>query len=328
MSVLTFLFIPGCTPQQEPLPQLEKKPAAAEQLTISYGGLLPPVLAIAADQGFFTREGLDVTIKDAILGKNAFEDMLAGKSDFAVLAETPLVIKSFQRNDFLIVSTLFSTNNLSKIALRRDRGITSVAALKGRRIATAKGTAPHYYLDLVLAKNSLTEKDIVPLFLESEKLGPALIDGTVDAIAAPGNVIQGALKKLGENGVLLENPGLCLNYSLLVTTKGYSADHPERISRLFRALQAADSFLQQQPDKSREIVMASLKLSRQEYDVVWSGYTNRLALDNALLLTLEEHARWALDTGLVPRKSTPNYLEYIAAAYLQKVAPMSVRLKR
>jgi sulfonate transport system substrate-binding protein len=328
MTFLTLLIMPGCTAKQETPPPPGKRSVTPEKLTISYGGPIPSILAIAADQGFFTREGLDVTIKGALLGKNAFEEMLEGRSDLAILAETPVVIKSFTRDDIVILSSLRSSNNQQRIAARRDRGISTVAALKGRRIATVKGTTHHYLLDLVLAKNGLREKDIVPVFLESDQLEPALLDGSVDAIAATNLITFRSMKKLGEKGILLESPGLCLNYSLLVSTKTYINANPERITIFFRALQAASRFRQQFPDKSREIVMASQKLSRDEYDDVWSRYTDRLALDSALLLTLEEHATWVLQKGFVTGHRIPNYLDYIDADHLSKVDSEAVRLKR
>jgi NitT/TauT family transport system substrate-binding protein len=328
ITVATLLFTTGCSPKQETPPPAGSKPAVLEKLAISYGGPLPSLLAIAADQGFFTRDGLDVTIKDVILGKNAFEDMLAGKSDFAIVAETPVVVTSFTRDDFQIVATLATTDNLCRIVMRRDRNLDSVTALKGRRVATVKGVVPHYFLDLVLARNGLNEKDIVTVFLETDKLGAALVDGSVDAIAATSNIAQDAMKKLGEKGRLLEEPGLCLTYTVLVTSKTYAATYPERVDKLIKALHATDRFRQQDANRSREIVMSFLKISQEEYDTVWGKYAVRLALDSALLLTMEEHANWALHKGFVKGERIPNYLDFIETGPLKKVSPEAVRLKR
>ncbi|MEI6207946.1 MAG: ABC transporter substrate-binding protein [Desulfuromonadales bacterium] len=323
----TTLLIAGCNSKQESTPQPANR-AALQKVTISYGGPLPSLLAIAADQDFFTREGLDVTIKDCILGKSALEEMLAGKSDYAVHAETPLVVKSFARNDFLIIASLGTTDNLNSIVTRGDRGIKSVVDLKGRRVATAQGTLPHYFLDLLLAKNGLNEKDIVPLFMGPDKLESALLDGRVDAISTTTNNSRKALIKLGNKGGLIEESGLCLANSIFTTSKKNISANPDQVGKILRALRAAERFLQQNPGKSREIVMTSLNLSQMDYNTVWAKYTDRLALDEVLLLMLEEQAAWVMQKGTVAQQQIPNYLDFIDAGHLQKAAPEAVRLKR
>ena len=174
----------------------------------------------------------------------------------------------------------------------------------------------------------MSEKDVVPVFLESGKLEAALTEGSVDAIAATNNIARSAMKKLGDKGELLEEPGLCLTHTCLVTSKKYAASSPERVDSFFKALWAAELFRQQNPDKGREIVMASLKLSREEYDAALSKYNVRLALDSVMLLTLEEHANWVMQKGLIAKQQLPNYLNFVDASYLEKAAPAAVRLKR
>jgi NitT/TauT family transport system substrate-binding protein len=285
-------------------------------------------LAIAVDQGYFSQEGLDVTLRDCVLGKSAFEEMLAGKSDYAVQAETPVVVKSFSRKDFRIIATLGTTDNLNSIAVRRDRGITSVEDLRGRRIATSKGVLPHYFLDLLLAKHGMSEKDIVPVFLEPDKLEAALVEGRVDAIATTNNNARKAQLKLGAQCTLLEEAGLCLASSILTTSKNKISTNQDQIEKIFRALRKAEYFKQQYPDRSREIVMALLHLSRLDYDAVWGRYSERVALGDALLLTLEEQASWVMQKGIITQQNMPNFLDVIDAEPLRKVAPESVRLKR
>jgi ABC-type nitrate/sulfonate/bicarbonate transport system substrate-binding protein len=174
----------------------------------------------------------------------------------------------------------------------------------------------------------MSEKDIIPVFLESAKLEEALVDGSVDAIAVTDNIARSAMKKLGDKGMLLEEPGLCLIHTCLVTSKKYAASYPERVDSFLRALRAAELFRLQNQDKSREIVMASLKLSREEHDTILGKFNVRLALDNALLLTLEEHATWVIQKGIIAKQPIPNYLNFIDASHLQKTVPESVRLKR
>ncbi|MDD2897944.1 MAG: NrtA/SsuA/CpmA family ABC transporter substrate-binding protein [Desulfuromonadaceae bacterium] len=318
----------GCSSMHEEGTTAAKTPTAREKIVFGTGGALPAIVAIAVDQGYFDREGLDVTIKPFLVGKNAIDDVLAGKSDVANSAETPVVIQSFQNDDLLILTSLRSTDNLSRIAARRDRGVRNITSLRGRRVGIASGIAPHYFLDLALAKYGMTEKDIVPVFMKIGDMQSALVSGAVDAIATINLVAYHSIEQLGEKGIILEEPGLCLNYSLLTSTKKFVNANPEKISRLIRALLAAEQFRRQFPDRSRTIVMTGSTMTLQEYDSVWNRYDNRLSLDNSMLLTLEENADWAQKKGFVTRRAIPNYLNLIDAVFLEKVAPGSVRLKR
>jgi NitT/TauT family transport system substrate-binding protein len=214
------------------------------------------------------------------------------------------------------------------IVARRDKGVHRIADLKGRRVGIPKGTVPHYFLDLELAKNGLGSKQIIPVYMAPEKLLPGLADGSVDAVATINSMAFRAKEKMGEKVIVFEDPGLTLNYSLLVTKNEYVVKYPGRIERLLKALAAAESYGRKSPEKKREIVVAALKLSGVEYEMVWKNYDDGLSLDNALLLTLEGNARWALDKGIVKSGQIPNYLTLINSGFLLKVAPDAVRLKR
>lgn len=321
------LIMAGCS-SGEKMPQPAKKVVSTEKLTYCYGGVMPSLLALATAKDLFAAEGLEVTLKAFPLGNNALDELLAGNCDVAGLVETPLVIKSFERDDLRVLTALRSTSNLGRIVARRDKGIRTVADLKGRRVGIPKGTAPHFFLDLELAKNGLSEKAITPIFLESGILLPSIENGSVDAIATINTMAFRAKQKLGDKAVVIEEPGLCLNFSLLVSMQEYALKNPERIRRLLTALHAAEMYLKHSPEKARDIVIASLKLPEAEYNEVWEHYDDRLTLDNALLLTLEEHARWVLDNGIVKGGRIPNFLTLIDAGHLQKVAPEALRLKR
>ena len=49
-----------------------------------------------------------------------------------------------------------------------------------------------------------------------------------------------------------------------------------------------------------------------------------LALDQAFTLLLEAEARWAIDAGLVPGATLPNYLDSIDTSVLKRLRPEAV----
>jgi hypothetical protein len=56
-------------------------------------------------------------------------------------------------------------------------------------------------------------------------------------------------------------------------------------------------------------------------------HTNyELALDQNLLLTMEDEARWLIQNRLTDRTQVPNYLDYIYPEALREVNPKAVRM--
>ena len=58
----------------------------------------------------------------------------------------------------------------------------------------------------------------------------------------------------------------------------------------------------------------------------WPDFTFAITLDQALVINLEDQARWAIRSGLTKSSTVPNFLNYIDAAPLARVRPRAVTL--
>lgn len=78
-----------------------------EKVTIACA--TPPYTAlvdIALAKGYFRQQGLDVTPLFHSLGKAALDEILAGKADFATVAETPVVFAIMNGHKISIIATI------------------------------------------------------------------------------------------------------------------------------------------------------------------------------------------------------------------------------
>lgn len=317
----------GCKQRQEEAPK--SAPVAPESVALcrSTTALLPMV--VAEEQGFFAEQGLTVTVRESIMGKEAFENMLKGECDLATAAEPPVVEYAQQRNDFRLLGALQNSDNLNRIVARADRGIAAPEDLRGKRIATSKGTAPHYFLELFLDRHGLKSKDVVIVFMKSDELLAALTSGQVDAVSMTNNVVSKAQEALQANAVLLEEPGLYRNYYLLLATTSLLEKRPEVAVRFLRAVVKAEAFIKQRPEETLAIVQAShgQKVSSAEMDELLADYQYHLTLDHAMLMGLEDTTRWMVALTGTGQKSV-NFLNLIAAEPLRTVQPGAVRLEK
>lgn len=322
------LMVVGCKQRQEEAPKAA--PVAQESVALcrSTTALLPMV--VAEKQGFFAEQGLTVTVRESIMGKEAFEGMLKGECELATAAEPPVVEYARQRDDFRLLAALQSSDNLNRIVARADRGIAAPKDLRGKRIATTKGTAPHYFLELFLEKNGLKSQDVVIVFMKSDDLLAALTNGQVDAVSMINNVVSKAREALQANAVLMEEPGLCRNYYLLLATANLLEKRPEVVVRFLRALVKAEEFITQKPKETLAMVLArqGQKESSAEIKELLAGYQYRLSLEHGMLMGLEDMARWTGQQGGENQRVIPNFLNLIAAEPLRAVKPEAVRLEK
>lgn len=314
----------ACSPSKNNETTAPAKPAD-QQLRVCSGTSYSILLAIADQKGFFAQEGLLVEMQPYALGRNAMEGMLAGKCDLATSADTPVADYGMMRDDLRVVAGIATSDRLCYLVAKKDSKIRTVADLKGRQVGVTKGTAPHFFLDMVLNRHRLQEKDVKVQFMQGDQLQQALLDGTVAAIATT-DLNAYRLQEGQEEAMLLINePGIVLNHGYLTTLDGSLIKKQEAIRRLLRGVQRAEKLVASNPDEARREFATYLKVSPQVADRVWQTLTPRLFLSPAMILTLEDNARWLREReGASP--SHKSFKDIFRPQLLQSVAPESVTL--
>ena len=287
------------------------------------------IMMIAEDQGFFSKQGVDVRVKYYTTGKLALNGMFAGEVDLATPAETPVVFSSFERGDFSIVATIGSSDNDMAIVARKDRGIKKAGDLKGKHITTHKASAAHFFLHSFLIKNGLSETDIKLSFRHADEFVPALAKGEVDAICSVKEPrVSKAKTLLGDNIVIFQEPGFYLKTYNLVTFNSFIKDKPQTVKRLLQALIRAEEFAKKYPEHVQRIVSNKAGVKESEIAGLWPDLRFEVSLEQSLLASLENEARWAIRNKLTDRKKVPNYLNFIYINTLEAVKPRGVTIIR
>jgi NitT/TauT family transport system substrate-binding protein len=310
--------------------QQEAKPAPAAMTAAVRlcrpATLLVPLL-VAEREGLFAQQGLTVRSSQFTVGRDALEAMFRGECDLAVAAEPPVVEYALKRDDFRIITTVQSSDTMCRLLGRTDQGIGRPADLRGKRIATVKGTAPHYFLQLFLEKHRINSQEVRVEFMKSDELVTALTSGSIDAIAMTDQVTTKAEQALGAKAITFTAPGLYRNYLMVLASSALLAKEPGTGRKFLKALAQAEEFINHRPEQAQALVMAEQKLSRAQVTELWAMYDFRLSLDHPLLLGLEDTARWYLQqTG--SRRPLPNFINCIHCALLASVRPDAVNLRQ
>ena len=155
---------------------------AAEPLRVGYSDWPGWVLwEVAVEKQWFKEAGVDVKFEwfDYVASMDAFA---AGKLDAVAMTNgDTLVTGATGARSVMILLNDYSNGNDMVIA---RPGITSVKALKGKKIGVEVGFVGHLLLLNALADNGLTKSDVELVNVPTNETPQVLASGDVDAIVA------------------------------------------------------------------------------------------------------------------------------------------------
>ena len=286
---------------------------------------------IAAEKGLFKKYGLTVTFTEFPSGKRALRDgLLAGKADVAFSSDVPIVSTALSGKPIHVIATTFMANDVNRIVARKDHGITSPGDLRGKRVATQRASAVHFFLSLFLSENGLASTDIHASYMKAEELPAALAAGSIDAFSMREPYVSEAVDLLGDRAVVFSAPGLYQQFDAVVVEDSFYRNNAKAIERLLKALLAAESYAAEHPKESIAVVAGRLGASESSIEPLWNRYTLKLAVDQSYLLLLESISRWMLNAGVSDADGTisPEYLKIIDTDPLERIDPNRITLIR
>lgn len=311
----------------QPMPTEAASPL--QKVVIATGIQPKPVMELAQREGFFAAQGLDVTLKTYVMGKEGLERMLAGECDFATPAGGPVAHYALTRRDFRIIASLYHHNNITQIVARKDRGILTPKDLRGKRLGVAKNTAPHFFADLLLNKHGIRSDEVTWVFREGSEVLALLTNDEADAISTLSQPALTLTKNLGrDKTVVFSEPGICHNNVVLVARTDTLSSRPEITDRLLRALIKTEEYLTAHPDALSSLIARDTQLGEADARLIASDYYFNIGLPHVLLLGMEDFARWSVENGFTKPTMPTNFLAIIDPAPLRRIAPARVNLEK
>ncbi len=293
-------------------------PQALEPVVFCFARQPPGFLAaMAVEKGFFADEGLQVTVVEHVSGKRAMASMLRGEGNMATSAKVPIVDQSFETRGFRIVAQISAGTSSACVVARRDAGIAVPSDLRGKRVATQRASQVHFLLHLFLGRHGMTDEEVTLSFLKAEELPGALARGDIDAFSMREPYTSQARELLGENAVVFEEPEISLRTELVVVSTALADGHPDTVRAVVRALLRAEGYVRERPAEAAAIWADRLGIDPARAEAVTREYEFAVTMDQALLVALEDEARWMLHGGLTDGEVMPDYLSFL---YLDALA--------
>jgi len=210
---------------------------------------VPDVIAIR--QGYFKQARLEVEWRRFGVGKEGRDAMIAGAIDINATATTPFLIgleKGVPYTAVAVNSLFCGTNHL---VVRKDSDIQSVAQLKGKRIALARGTVTEYvFVARIAPAFGLKPGDYEVANIPDQKDRiPSLIAKAVDATG-----IGDPYVAVAEHEGLVRSLGDFCKYDtlpfMLTVTNKVIKENPDAVVVYLRGWLRAVQLLKEQPEKA------------------------------------------------------------------------------
>ncbi len=317
--LIVLLLIAGCSCTVKRELPLEKVTIAA------YAGDTTALVYIAQQQGLFANHGLDVTIKDFEAGKLATDALLNGEADLSTASISVIISNSFAWPDLRVFGSI-AMADINEMVARKDRGIGSPADLKGKKIGTTRKSTGEFYLGRFLLSQGLRFEDVEVIDKKPGEIVQGVIDGSLDAGFTWDPNTYNMKQGLGDNAISWPGQGGMDFYFILITTDGWIKKDPSLAERVVAALLEAEQYVREHSEEARDFIQRKFALQPDYIKYSWRKHTFQVRLPQAIILAMEDQARWRIEHGLTEVKDIPDYLDYIYLTALKKIKPEAVSI--
>ncbi len=282
---------------------------------------------IAQEKNYFSQNGLDATVNEYDSGPAAVKDLLAGRVDMALASDNAGVQTIFTHPELRIVAQ-FVRNRVFSVVVRKDKGIINRSDLKGKKIGVTKKSAGEFLLSQFLTLQNLTQKDVVIVDLSPAQIKTEIQKGTIEAgVLFEPNVFD-LIKILGDKVSVWPIEDGYYTFGLIYTTQSYIQAHPVLVQRYLQSLIDAQNYVTNYPTETKDLIGKRFGYSKEYIEYSWEKNNHNIALDQELLLSLENIADWVISNKLTTKTVVPNYLNFIYFDALEKVKPESITIIR
>ena len=117
-------------------------------------------------------------------------------------------------------------------------------------------------------------------------------------------------------------------YFILITKEGWLKEHLPAAQRFMQAVVQAEEYVRENNKQASQVLADRFQLNPQDIQSFWPDHKFVVVLPQALILTMEDEARWRIKQELVSATKVPNYLDFIYLDALEAVKPEAVTIIR
>jgi len=228
------------------------------------GGL--NLLTIAKKKGWFeeafAKANAEVQWNEFQSSVPLLEGLVSDRVDFSFIGDGTVVTGKAANSPFTVISVTGVQGNQNSVIVKPDSPIQSIADLKGKQIAVAKGSSGHIFLIKALQKNGLKESDVKIVQLQPDEANPAFQSGQIDAWAIwdpfVTTEVAAGRARIVES---VETMGF-IAPAVMIGRDKFLKEHPDLAAVYLKVYQQTVDWVAQNPDEAAEILASEKKMDK------------------------------------------------------------------
>jgi NitT/TauT family transport system substrate-binding protein len=244
VTVMTATVLTGCAAKTETSKTQVKQqsPSATVERIKMRVAYMPNMgsastLVAAMKMGYFNEQGIDVEVVKFAKGPEEIAAMGSGNIDVAQIGHGA---HSLAAKGQAKIFHLDGTSLSDEVLGNKDKGIKTIADLKGKTVGTSLGTSSEIILNLALASAGMTQADVKIVQMDPSAAVTAMVTGKIDAAAIWSPSTLTVKEKLGDKVVMLANNNTYRDQMVFpsswICTNDYFNKNQDKLVRFTRAL--------------------------------------------------------------------------------------------
>jgi sulfonate transport system substrate-binding protein len=212
----------------------------------------------------FAKDGIGVRWVQTLGMYGALERLDAGLIDFVSASGSAALLARLQGHPIKSIY-VYARPEWTALVTGADTPIQKIEDLKGKRVATTRGTDQHILLVRALQSVGLTERDISEVPLQDHDGKLALIRGDVDAWAGLDPMMAQA--QVEDHARLFYRNKAANTWGILNASEDFLGQYPNLTRRLLAVYEQARKYCLANYDEEKSVFMAATKLPGEVVDI-------------------------------------------------------------
>lgn len=250
------------------------------------------------------KKGYKVVFKEFQDGSSLMQALKSGSIDYARTGDTPTVTAQANGTKLTYIAAGSSKAKGSAVVIKKGSSISSIADLKGKKIAYTKNTSSEYMIRKVLQKAGLTTSDVTLVNMDQSSASVAFSKGKVDAWATWDPYTAQAQVKSNAK-ILISGEGLTNNRDFIISTKKYAKNHTEVSKYLVKYVQEDMVWARTHKTKLIDMMAKQLNISKKVVKLQVSRRSYSMhSVTSSILDEEQKIADLFYDEGVITKKIT------------------------
>ncbi|MFT4040444.1 MAG: aliphatic sulfonate ABC transporter substrate-binding protein [Thermomicrobiales bacterium] len=205
--------------------------------------------------------GYTVTWTEFQAGPPLLEALNAGALDFGTTGAPPPIFAQAAGADLIYAAVTTPSPLEEGILVPQDSAIQTVADLKGKKVAVAKGSSANAFLAYALENAGLAWGDVEATYLLPADAKAAFDGGSVDAWAIWDPYAAVAEDTSGARSIADGTSADHTNRSFYLASRTFATEHAEALAGIISALETSDAWAAANPQEVATLVAGETGIS-------------------------------------------------------------------